>query len=92
MKRLLSLFRRLIWGVQSENVSLVDDGTLSALLEKSGQLEMIYAGQARCAVCGKLISMETIGAVVANADRWDLICDDQICIKHNHAPIFPTDS
>lgn len=83
LKRIFSHLRTLVWGFNRRDVSLVGDEDLFALLKETGQLESIQNGDARCSICGKPVSTDSLAAIVANDGQWALVCDDQLCLEEH---------
>lgn len=53
---------------------------VEALLDAIGLLSSVRLGDARCARCGRIISVEDVSKIEATHSGYELICSAESCI------------
>ena len=54
---------------------------LMVVLEKLGLLEKMKNGKLKCAICGRVITKENLGAILKKKNDFQIICDDLKCLE-----------
>ena len=65
---------------QKERIYAVHEREIEIFLEKIGVLEEIKEGNVRCAVCGRVITIENFGAIFYKNGERIVVCDNVECI------------
>ncbi|PYL66991.1 MAG: hypothetical protein DMF28_10185 [Verrucomicrobia bacterium] len=63
-----------------EAIKAVDDENLFELLRSLGLLEQLEKSRITCAVCGDVITAESLQAIIPRGDAVDVICWKPECI------------
>jgi hypothetical protein len=61
-------------------VKAVWDSQLKDLLGDLGILEPLLLGELTCAQCGRMISLDNLGAIIPQRDNVILVCDNTPCV------------
>lgn len=61
-------------------VKAVWDRDLEALLDSLGVTERLARGELRCLVCGRIVGLDDIGAILPHGDGAELSCEDSACV------------
>ncbi len=59
---------------------VVDDRSLVGVLEKLGIYQDVAAGRARCYICGRPVSVESLGGLFKHEGQIRLVCNDIRCL------------
>jgi len=57
------------------------DSDLRTLLESVGIFEELLTGSLSCAVCGRSVDLDNLGAVIPTRDTARVVCDCARCIR-----------
>ena len=63
-----------------DRMKAVYDDDLGELLSSLGLVESVEQGKVRCRVCGEQQSIDSIGVLVPNGDRVEVVCSDPECL------------
>ncbi len=67
--------------MKDECLQAVHDDDLLSLLKSLGVEKNILSGECVCNVCGKIITLENLGAIVPQDGNITFVCDDLNCIN-----------
>ncbi len=79
LKRLFSLF---FIKLKKKQIKFVYDSDLENLLKKLDILDAIMSEKVKCYICGGVITLENIGAIIKVKGRVELICQNPVCISN----------
>jgi hypothetical protein len=66
---------------EREKIKVLQEKELEAYLGRLGLLEGVTIGKAKCLICGTVLGLETIQAIVPKGDRVVLVCTNPKCLK-----------
>jgi hypothetical protein len=61
-------------------VPAISEGTLPEVLRKLGLYNDVVNGKSRCYICGRQLTLESIGAIAMIDNKPVLVCDKPSCI------------
>jgi hypothetical protein len=65
-----------------EVIGAVFAENITALLDKLGQLQRVNSGEAVCTICGRVLSVDSIGLIYRDdAGALQYHCTDQACYR-----------
>jgi len=67
--------------VDKYNINAVLGDELEMILRTKGLLDAVKAGETSCFICGKILTLENIGAIHIIDGKTKLCCDDEDCIN-----------
>ena len=66
---------------KKQSVRAVHDNYLPSLLDSLGLSERLNAGLLKCMVCGEVVTLESLQALVPSGNRIDVVCDKIPCYE-----------
>lgn len=62
-------------------VKAVYEQDLEQVLSNLGILDDLVAGKLNCAVCGRQVDLDNLGAIFSDDDGVGISCDNDMCIR-----------
>ena len=56
------------------------DDELEAVAKRLGVYNDLVAGKTRCAICGREVNLDNLGAFMKMGDGVKVVCDNPVCI------------
>lgn len=69
----------MFWKPNRTNLKAVDDADFPSYLKKIGVYDAVLAGKEKCLVCGNILSLDEIEAIVPKDDQIGLVCNRPKC-------------
>lgn len=62
------------------SITAIDSERLPSVLRKLGLYDEVVGGRAKCFVCGRQLSLDSIGGIMGVDGKPVLVCDSYSCI------------
>lgn len=71
---------------KKQSIRAVHDNYLAELLNSLGLSERIQFGLLRCMICGEVVTVESLQALVPKGNQIEVVCDRIECYEEAIAP------
>lgn len=75
--------------VSQRTIGAVYDEDLDALLERLGIAEPLRSGSLACALCGQVVTRESLGCLYPWGNEIAVCCDSPSCLEQVPAEVIP---
>jgi len=69
---------------KSRALKAIHPENLQGVLSSLGVLDLVKAGKCHCEKCGKVVSLESLGAIVRVGDHYEFFCKEHLPPKKNN--------